>query len=282
MKTKITMLWAILFSCYSFGQVGTIFYAGGLKYKITAATTVEVGQDFNLTGYITIPENVKYENVNYQVTRIANGGFKSNFQIYSVIIPQSVASIGSNAFLGCLQLNLIIIPNSVTSIDELAFSDCESLTSVTIPNSVNSIGASAFKNCSGLKSVTVYWQTPLSINANVFEIVPTAKVILYVPAGTETAYKNALVWKEFGTITLGANDFSLDTNVKFYPNPTKSQINFSQEINSLEVFDIAGRKVKSFQKPNATYDVSTLEKGIYILKGATAVGNSINEKLIKE
>ena len=41
----------------------------------------------------------------------------------------------------------VIIPNSVTSIGSSAFSGCSSLTSVTIPNSVTSIGDDAFSVC---------------------------------------------------------------------------------------------------------------------------------------
>jgi hypothetical protein len=106
---------------------------------------------------------------------------------------------------------------------------------------------------------------------------------LNVPAGTEAAYKAAAVWKDFGTIaTLNTIDFATNNTLKFYPNPTTSSITFAEEINTLEVFDIFGKKVKSFNNPSTSFDVSALEKGVYILKGKTQEGKSINEKLIKE
>ena len=73
----------------------------------------------------------------------------------TVVIPDSVTSIGRNAFYCCTGLTSITIPNSVTSIGESAFYYCTGLTSITIPNSVTSIGESAFYGCTGLTSITI-------------------------------------------------------------------------------------------------------------------------------
>ena len=80
--------------------------------------------DKEYSGDITIPSSIKVNESEY-----------------------TVQYIEGSAFYGCSSLTSIIIPNSVTSIGVLAFSDCSSLTSVTIPNSVTSIGNSAFYDC---------------------------------------------------------------------------------------------------------------------------------------
>ena len=49
----------------------------------------------------------------------------------------------------------VVIPNSVTSIGEHAFSNCSSLKSVTIPDRVKSISNYAFINCKSLKDVFI-------------------------------------------------------------------------------------------------------------------------------
>ena len=69
-----------------------------------------------------------------------------------LIIPEGVTNIPST-FAGCKSITSIIIPNSVTSIGYSAFSGCTCLTSVTIPNSVTSIGNKAFEGCNKLTSV---------------------------------------------------------------------------------------------------------------------------------
>ena len=71
----------------------------------------------------------------------------------SIIISDSVTSIGSGAFQWCNGLTSITIPDSVTSIGSGAFYDCSGLTSVTIGDGVTSIGGSAFINCTGLTSI---------------------------------------------------------------------------------------------------------------------------------
>ena len=53
----------------------------------------------------------------------------------------------------CISLTSVVIPDSVTSIGSLAFRDCYSLTSVVIPDSVTSIGSMAFRDCT---SLTIY------------------------------------------------------------------------------------------------------------------------------
>ena len=64
--------------------------------------------------------------------------------VTSVVIGNSVTSIGNFALYGCSNLTSVTIPNSVTSIGHYAFYGCCSLTSVTIPNSVTNIGDKAF------------------------------------------------------------------------------------------------------------------------------------------
>ena len=89
------------------------------------------------------------------VTTIGDGAFNSCTGLTEVTIPNSVTSIGSSAFSGCTGLTEVTIPNSVTTIGERAFSGCTGLTEVTILNSVTTIGNGAFNSCTGLTEVTI-------------------------------------------------------------------------------------------------------------------------------
>ncbi len=86
-------------------------------------------------------------------TTIPSNAFEGYMSLESVVIGDSVTSIGYKAFYGCTSLRSVTIGDSVTSIDNYAFENCTSLTSITIPDSVTSIGEGAFENCSSLTSV---------------------------------------------------------------------------------------------------------------------------------
>ncbi len=73
----------------------------------------------------------------------------------SIVIPNSVTSIGSYAFLACSSLTSITIPNSVTEIGFYTFASCSSLTSVTIGTGLTSIDNYAFSNCTSLTSIEI-------------------------------------------------------------------------------------------------------------------------------
>ena len=73
----------------------------------------------------------------------------------SVIIGESVTSIGKEAFYNCDNLSSVVIGNSVSSIGDEAFYDCDKLRGITIPDSVTSIGDFAFRNCDNLWSIVI-------------------------------------------------------------------------------------------------------------------------------
>ena len=95
----------------------------------------------------------------------------------SIIIPESLSSIGVCVFASCSSLTSVYIPESVTTIGRQAFCNCYSLTSINIPDSVIRIEEQAFANCTGLisfyipESVTYIGDCPLSGCNNLSTIV---------------------------------------------------------------------------------------------------------------
>ncbi|MBR5957363.1 MAG: leucine-rich repeat protein [Salinivirgaceae bacterium] len=72
----------------------------------------------------------------------------------SYTIPDGVTSIGISAFGSCRELTSIIISNTVMSIGNYAF-DNSNITSIIIPNSVTKIGSDAFRYCGKLMKIII-------------------------------------------------------------------------------------------------------------------------------
>ena len=76
----------------------------------------------------------------------------------SLVIPDSVTSIGDSAFWDCCSLSSVVIPDSVTSIGDKAFYRCTSLSSVVIPESVVNLKGNPFCRWDGeLKCLSPYF-----------------------------------------------------------------------------------------------------------------------------
>ena len=115
------------------------------------------GCNFGNYASIIIPDSV---------TSIGEGAF-SHCTMWSVKIGASVTSIGNYAFYCCTYLSSITIPNSVISIGNFAFGSCQNLYSVVIPNFVVSIGDNAFYYCEKLNSLIIGNST-ISIGTSAF------------------------------------------------------------------------------------------------------------------
>ncbi|MDE5729269.1 MAG: leucine-rich repeat domain-containing protein [Clostridia bacterium] len=90
------------------------------------------------------------------VTAIANSAFYER-KIESVVIPNSVETIGNYAFAYCTSLKSLSFAlgsGNLKVIGEDAFYNCTALTGVRLPDSLREIRSSAFKGCSALTSVT--------------------------------------------------------------------------------------------------------------------------------
>ena len=91
-------------------------------------------------------------------TLIIGNGLTSKEVVYTASRDLTYASIGSGAiggFAGCSKLKTIILGDSVKSIGKEAFKSCSTLTSVTIPNNVDSIGSNAFSGCAALSFAAI-------------------------------------------------------------------------------------------------------------------------------
>lgn len=115
---------------------------GDGEISISEAEAVTDIENFFATPMVSSFDELKFFK---GLTFLSQGAFRGA-GLTSIIIPNTVNTIGSMAFQGCSSLTSIKIPDEVTSIESYAFDGCTNLTSITIPYYVSSIGYLAFNN----------------------------------------------------------------------------------------------------------------------------------------
>ena len=73
----------------------------------------------------------------------------------TIVIDDSVKTIGEAAFIYCRSFKNIILPSNLEEIGRHAFNECTSLERILIPDSVTSIGSSAFEECTSLTEIVL-------------------------------------------------------------------------------------------------------------------------------
>ena len=112
----------------------------------------------------------------------------------------------------CSGLKSVIIPDSVTSIGNYAFEYCSGLTSITIPSSVTSFGCDVFEYCSGLKFSYFCGNAPSKFGVNAFYNCSQDFKIYY--KANSTGFTSP-TWHGYPTAIYGGNKFVvsvLDSN----------------------------------------------------------------------
>ncbi|MBR2360698.1 MAG: leucine-rich repeat protein [Bacteroidaceae bacterium] len=140
---------------------------------------------------ITIPNSV---------TSIGDYAFEFT-GLTNIIIPNSVTSLGWGTFVGCSNLTNITIPNSIEEIVPRLFESCSELSTINLPSSVKSINSKAFSNCKNLTDIYCHAKEVPTIASDAFLDSYVEYATLHVPDSSYYDYKEADVWKDFGTIT---------------------------------------------------------------------------------
>ncbi len=137
MKRNILVcLLALLLPCLA---VAHDFEVDGIYYNITSEErkTVEVTDPSDKKvvdgGYkfykdvVFIPEKVSYDGKEYTVTAIGERAFEYNYELLSIVMPNTIRSIKEFAFNGCINLKSLTISSEVSEIGDYAFMGLRSL-----------------------------------------------------------------------------------------------------------------------------------------------------------
>lgn len=108
------------------------------------------------------------------------------------------------------------------------------------------------------------------------------------PEDTENQQGDYANWEAWGVYyttdcTLSVSDFEM-AGFKVYPNPAKDffEIEATAEMESISIYDIQGKKMKTFQGFQEKYSVVDLASGLYFLKIQLKSGESFMKKILVE
>jgi len=191
-------------------------------------------------------------------------------KLTTLMLPNSVTSIGNQALQECTALTSVVIGSSVTSIGSFAFGNCSGLTSITIPSSVTTIGNQAFWSCTGLTSFTIPGNVT-SIGDNAFDICTKLKTFTVADANPNySSYEGVLFNKDKSVLIAYPNSkssiYTIPSSVKTIGNNA-----FGSCYGLANV--VIGNNVTSMGT-GAFYNCNGLVS-VSIGSGITAIGNDV-------
>ena len=239
--------------------------------QVSAANT-------SISGEITIPAEVEYDDQTWSVELVKAQGFKNCQNITSVVINANLREICVEAFEKCYNLQSIKLPSTLTHIRFGAFYDCTSLKSLTIPSSVWIIERAAFYNTTALKNVVIeddesdiqFWNSSENYNygdANMFNS-QLDKIYIGRSIWTETPGRIAGAAKEIETagsfgdipadfakdnsyltkVTLGGNIYSIGDKA-FYHCGNLADVTITADVRSIGTDAFCGTGITNIKLP---------------------------------
>ncbi len=241
-------------------------------------------------------------------TEIKQSAFESMSALHSIILPNTIRTIGQKAFRDCKTLTNINMPDSLRIIDTTAFDGCISLKSVSYPDSITEIrseafvgctnlqslsfgtkewdndrpderilkiGKSAFSNSDKITSITSYFAIPPELQNSFSGIY--GKATVSVPYGSLQAYKQDANWKNFTNIVerspqSSINQIETNKNTNIHFNNGNLIIDCDTTL-TIQIYSVDGRLifngVSSDQIPQLT--------GIYIVRAGNSTHKLINK-----
>lgn len=128
------------------------------KIEIADGNLIGIG-DRTFTNWSNLEEVVLPEGLQY----IGETAFYGT-ALKSIVIPDSVTSLGKQAFAACASLVSVDLGAGVTVLPERAFEQCTSLAAIDLSN-VTSIGSNAFRECASIAEIELVKVTEIGSSA---------------------------------------------------------------------------------------------------------------------
>ena len=118
---------------------------------------------YEYSGDIVIPEKVVYNDASYTVVGIEEQAFRGS-SITSLIMPNTITTIGKSCFCYCYNLNPVILSENISELPSESFYEC-AIKTIDFPEGLKTIREKAFKRCYSLRSVDLHGITAIEKEA---------------------------------------------------------------------------------------------------------------------
>lgn len=196
--------------------------------------SIKLSQSLKETGAYAFFECSSLEDINFSgnISHIGEGSFSNCTSLRGIEIPESVTSMGMSVFSGCTSLTSVRIGEGLNTIPAYCFIGCSNIQDMTIPDNIQTIGVAAFsscyrlgrvslgkyvkeilsgafENCTSLQEIKSYNPEPPAVHVkqnswatdeSSFSGVDMNFCVVYVPAESIEAYKDAKGWDAFANI----------------------------------------------------------------------------------
>ena len=154
-------------------------------------------------GKLEIPSVINVNGEDYIVRSIGDGAFMNLLDTRSLVLPETLVSIGDEAFYN-LGVDSLSIPDNVISIGQKAFKSCDNLKAVNIGKGIKAIGDEAFNGCPVMNHIYLHADAIPDVGYYAFGDYDRYKtniktMVLFVPEGLVNDYQQSATtpWSDF-------------------------------------------------------------------------------------
>ena len=248
--------WSLFTDVRGIYGIGDTVIRDGILFTVISDSevSVEVADEELSEENLIIPANVRMGENDYSVTVVKEGGFRNLQGITGINIPSTIRLIGAGAFAGCSNVETIDVDDEnefYSSVEGILYNKDNSeliqapgmLKEIEIAENVKDLGEFAFAGCKDLTKIVCLNSEPLVATQVTFQGVP-ADAVIYVPAGSGDAYRQAEGWKLFADIR-EIGDLKIELNATTLVMSVNSTSQLTAEVTNETLYAVISEKWES-------------------------------------
>lgn len=254
---------------------------GTTKEDASKVTTLyQLSKADGAENIIDLSDLYKYANL----TTLPAMAFINCSNLQTLIIPDTVTTVGQQIIKNCYALEKIIMCKSMSSLSNAFAANCSSLQRIVLPSNITTIGIQCFDYCSALRKFYIGGLT--SVSSYAFRGIATSDIEVYVPdvsVHLKCTYNNAQGYFDFSKTTLYQGNIDKITESTEYGDITvdynwdkleQERVLVTTQMVNEALQDKSITQISTF----AFYGATQLEGELVIPSHITSLGNQCFQK----